>query len=285
MEFFLTDSEFELLRALVFELTGIKMSDVKRQMLKGRLSRRLRALNMTSFQDYYELLQAQPLGPETGEFISAVTTNKTDFYREAHHFTFVTDRVIPEIEARLRMGSRRLRIWHAGCSTGEEAYTMSMALHEALANREPWFVQQLATDIDSRVLEHAVRGEYEIDGLRPVSTELRKHYFLRGRGQKSNLARVRPELAEWLTFRRLNLLVEPWPFAKTTRFDVIFCRNVMIYFDKPTQQRLVERFHDLLEAGGYLFIGHSESLLGIDNGLASLGKTIYQKVGRERKSA
>lgn len=278
MEFTLTDLEFGMLRKLVYVLTGIKLADAKRHMLRSRLTRRLRALGLTSFTDYHNLVESQaPSGAEVTEFINAVTTNKTDFYREPHHFEFVTERVLPEIERRTRTGTRQLRVWHAGCSTGEEPYTMAIALHEALSRRGQWTVRQLATDIDTSVLDHALRGQYEIERLKPVPNQLRSKYFLRGKGDNSGLVQVKPELAEWLTFRRLNLLDDPWPFKTNPQFDIILCRNVMIYFDKPTQQRLVERFLQHLTPGGYLMIGHSESLFGISNGFASLGKTIYQR--------
>jgi len=286
MEFTLTDSEFTQLRKFVYELTGIKLADSKRQMLCGRLSRRLRALGLTSFQKYYEYVRSQgPSGAEVTEFINAVTTNKTDFYREPHHFDFVKNHIIPEVEKRTRPGCRQLRMWHAGCSTGEEPYTMSIVLHEALSKREPWSVQQLATDIDTNVLQHALQGRYDLERLDPVPTELRKRYFLRGKGEQAGMARIRSELAEWLTFRRLNLLAEPWPFSRNPQFDIIFCRNVMIYFDKPTQEKLVERFRKILAPGGYLLIGHSESLLGISSGFSCLGNTIYQSLQSESVAA
>lgn len=278
MDFTFKDAEFSLLRKLVYELTGIKLADAKRQMLCGRLTRRLRVLGLSSFQDYYELLVGDPSGQEVTEFVNSVTTNKTDFYREAHHFDHVIHHVLPKIERRCRPGSRQLRIWHAGCSTGEEPYTMSIELHEALRNQGPWVVKQLATDIDSNVLQHAANGRYELDRLDPVPEALRKRYFLKGKGAQSGIARIKPELAEWVTFRKLNLLDDPWPFRSNPQFDLIFCRNVMIYFDKPTQQRLVERFHEVLAPEGLLLIGHSESLFGISNGFKCLGKTIYQSL-------
>lgn len=273
MEFTLSDSEFELLRKLVYEETGIKLAEVKRQMLRSRLSKRLRALNMDSFRDYYNLLRNDhTAAAEMTDFINAVTTNKTDFYREPHHFEFITSDIIPRIER----SRRSLNIWHAGCSTGEEPYTLSIALHESLPKPETWTIRQLASDIDTNVLEHARRGVYDLERLDPIPQALKKRYFLRGKGEKSNLAQIKPELAEWMTFRKINLLAEPWPFGSNTCFDIIFCRNVMIYFDKPTQQRLIERFSQYLAPDGYLFIGHSESLLGISGGFKSLGKTIYR---------
>jgi chemotaxis protein methyltransferase CheR len=231
-------------------------------------------------------LQAQlPSGPEITEFINAVTTNKTDFYREPHHFQYVIQQLVPEVERATRSGNRRLRIWHAGCSTGEEPYTMSIELHEALARKEPWQVQQLATDIDSNVVRHAIQGEYELEKLKPVPEELKRRYFLRGTGAKSGTAVVKPVLAEWLAFRRLNLLADPWPFTQKPQFDVIFCRNVMIYFDKPTQRKLIERFREVLTPGGYLMIGHSESLFGISTGFTCHGNTIYQGLGALEEAA
>ncbi len=277
MEFAITDREFECLRGLVYELTGIKLADQKRQMLRARLSRRLRALNLQTFQEYYEALRfCGPASPEITEFINAVTTNKTDFYREPHHFEFVVNEVLPEIEKREKPGSRSIKIWHAGCSTGEEPYTMAIELHEALKNREPWHVRQLATDIDSCVLAHASRGRYEKEKLSHVPTRLIHKYFLKGKNENENFVQVKPVLADWISFRRLNLLDDPWPLRKKGSFDIIFCRNVMIYFDKPTQQRLVERFREHLTPGGYLLIGHSESLFGIAEGFRCLGKTTYR---------
>lgn len=277
MEFNLSDREFAMLRQLVYELTGIKLADAKRHMLRSRLTRRLRSLGLTSFTEYHDLVKGQaPDGPEVTEFVNAVTTNKTDFYRESHHFDFFVEQIIPDIEKRTGAGRRDIKIWHAGCSTGEEPYTLAIELHEALANRGLWTVRQLATDIDTNVLQHALKGRYDVERLEPIPGKLQAKYFLRGVGENEGYAQIKPELAEWLTFRRLNLLAEPWPFKSNPNFDVIFCRNVMIYFDKPTQQRLVARFLRVLRPGGYLIIGHSESLFGISDGFASLGKTIYR---------
>jgi chemotaxis protein methyltransferase CheR len=278
MDIALSEIEFNRLRERVYDLTGIKLGDGKRHMLHSRLARRLRKLDLTSFQDYYDLLVGPNSKEEITAFINAVTTNKTDFYRESHHFDFITKQVLPEIRMRSKGRNRSFRVWHAGCSSGEEAYTLSIELHEALACEHGWTVKQLATDIDSNVIEHAVRGTYEIEKLDPVPPELRRRYFLRGTGESDGKAQAKPILSEWLTFRRLNLLDDPWPFSAGTQFEVIFCRNVMIYFDKPTQKKLVSRFCRLLSPSGYLFIGHSESLFGMGDGLGSLGRTIYQKV-------
>lgn len=286
MDCVLSDSEFLDLRGLVYEATGINLSDAKRQMLRSRLGKRLNALKINTFGAYYEFVKSQmPRGPEVTEFINAVTTNKTDFFREPHHFEFVTQTVLPEIERRASFGKRSLDVWHAGCSTGEEPYTLAIALREAFRNPGQWDVRQLATDIDSRVLDHAQRGVYEMTKLSPVTYDLRKRYFLKGKGTQEESVLVKPVLQEWLTWKKLNLLADSWPISRTTAFDIIFCRNVMIYFDKPTQQKLVQRFMDQLAPGGYLIIGHSESLFGISDDFVSLGQTIYRSNNAKRGAA
>jgi chemotaxis protein methyltransferase CheR len=280
----LTLREFELFKSLIYQWTGINLSESKRSMLRSRLAKRVRALELDSFTAYYELI-TKPGVPESEltAFVNCVTTNKTGFYREPHHFEFVTNRVIPEIQ-KGQLGERgQLRVWHAGCSTGEEAYTLSIELHEKLFGN--WTIRQLATDIDTNVLQHGKDGLYDTDVLGPIPDGLTKKYFLRGTGQNAGLAKVKPALGEWLTWQRLNLLDERWPFKAETQFDVIFCRNVMIYFDKPTQARLVKRFHQMLTPGGYLIVGHSESLLNISEDLRCLGGTVYKEVASLREAA
>jgi len=270
-------AEFEALRQLVFDVTGIKLADSKQQMLISRLSKRLRANNLKSFSDYIDLVRSDLRGKgEMSEFINAVTTNKTGFFREPHHFDFVVERIIPEARESSLLAARNLSVWHAGCSTGEEAYTLAIALQEGVSDISSWNVRQLASDIDSNVLEQARRGVYDSEKLEAVPNNLIPKYFLRGTGEKSNLVRVKPELGQWLTLQRFSLLDRTWPIGSSTQFDIIFCRNVMIYFDKPTQRELVARFRSYLKPNGYLIIGHSESLFGIADDLESIGKTIYR---------
>ncbi|MBV6457198.1 MAG: Chemotaxis protein methyltransferase [Fimbriimonadaceae bacterium] len=275
----MTKAEFEALRQLVFEMTGIKLADSKQQMLLSRLGKRLRANNLTTFRDYLNLLRSDLRGKgEMSEFINAVTTNKTGFFREPHHFDFIINQVIPEAKKSSLPASRNLSVWHAGCSTGEEAYTLAIALREGVPDINSWNVRQLATDIDSNVLDQARKGIYEIEKLEPVPLPLVRKYFLRGKGERSEQVRVKPELGEWLSLQRFSLLDKSWPIGESTRFDVIFCRNVMIYFDKPTQRELVARFRNCLRPNGYLIIGHSESLFGISDELELIGRTVYQRI-------
>lgn len=278
-EYNLSDSEFQQLRQLIYQLTGISLAESKRHLVKSRLQKRLIALKLARFKDYYNLLLTEPKdSPERTAFINCVTTNKTDFFRERHHFDFVTRTVVPELASRVAAGEipKRIRVWHAGCSTGEEPYTLAITLREALAQRGAWDVRQLASDIDTGVLAHAERGVYERERVKPVPDALLRRYFLSGAGAQAEYVKVRKELQEQITFRQINLLDDPWPMRWDTRFDIIFCRNVVIYFDKPTQKRLFARFEERLHPGGYLFIGHSESLLGISDAFESLGQTIYR---------
>lgn len=276
------------MKELIYQLTGIALSEAKQQLVQSRLQKRLRALGMRRFQEYYDLVMSQGNdSPERTELVNCITTNKTDFFREPHHFEFVARQFLPERiqQAQRGEGLPRLRIWHAGCSTGEEPYTLAMILREGLQGRGLWDVRQLASDIDTSVLEQAEQGIYEADRVAPVPEPLRRKYFLRGRGAREGSYQVRPELKQQIAFRHINLLDEEWPIRKDVRFDIVFCRNVVIYFDKPTRQRLFARFAEWLVPGGYLFIGHSESLLGHSDAFLSLGRTIYRLPGTSSEEA
>ena len=274
MDNFLSDLEFKDLRRLVFDLAGITMGENKRQLLKSRLQRRLRALGIETFTEYLlRLKNSGPDDPEREAFVNAVTTNKTDFFREPHHFSFVINRVIPDL---LADGQSSLRVWHAGCSTGEEPYTMAMALLEADLPGDFQF-RQLASDIDTGVLAHAEAGTYAEERIETIPTPLLKRWFLKGKGPNEGLYRVRPDLQENLTFRQINLVQPPWPMKSSTVFDVIFCRNVMIYFSRETQGQLISDLVARLRPGGYLMLGHSESLHNNSDGLENVGHTIYRK--------
>jgi chemotaxis protein methyltransferase CheR len=272
----LHDDEFALLRDLIYRLAGISLSDSKRLLVQSRLQKRLRHYHLDSYRKYYEMVVAQgPNSPEREVLVNCVTTNKTDFFREPHHFEFITETALPDLERRAKGGTGPLWVWHAGCSTGEEPYTLAMVLAEA-PEAEGLEVRQFATDIDTVVLAHAQRGVYDEDRIRTVPERLLRRYFLRGVGANAGTYRIRRELREQVAFQQLNLLDERWPMAAGVGFDMIFCRNVVIYFDKPTRQRLFARFAERLRPGGYLFIGHSESLIGISDAYESLGKTIYR---------
>ncbi len=280
MEVTLTDLEFARFRDLIYQTAGIALSDGKRQMVQSRLQKRLR-LHHLAASDYYALLTG-PRRPddEMTAFINCITTNKTDFFREPHHFSFVAERILPEIAARAGHRTPRLRVWHAGCSTGEEPYTLALTLAEALdrpeGNIQQWDIQQLASDIDTDVLVHAEQGVYAAERVAPIPLPCLRRHFLAGCGEAGALYQIKPALRAQITFRQINLLHD-WPLRPGTRFDIIFCRNVVIYFDKPTQSRLFARLEAHLSPGGYLILGHSESLHGTAGRFESLGHTIYRK--------
>jgi chemotaxis protein methyltransferase CheR len=272
----ITDREFDLFRRLVHRHAGIALSEHKRQLVQARLAKRLRALGLESFTEYYTLLtEHDPHGEETTRFVNAMTTNKTNFFREPHHFDYLAREWIPAVKDRaVRRGDRSLRIWSAGCSTGEEPYTIAIVLSEGLGSLLGWDLRILASDIDTEVLERAARGTYTLEQVSAIPPDARARHFLRGRGQHDGLVQARPELRAPIAFRRINFLDDPWPIR--ARFDVVFCRNVLIYFDRPTQRRILERFVGLLKPDGLLFLGHSESIHGLLDGLVHLGNTIYR---------
>lgn len=274
----ITDSEFALLRDLVLERTGIKLGPEKKSLLQGRLQRRLRELGLPDFRTYHDrLLTEGGADRELELFTNAVTTNKTDFYREAHHFEFVAKTWLPPIVQEAKRGRpRKLRVWSAACSTGEEPYTIAFTLLDALgADARTWDVRILATDINTRVLESAANGVYAMDRLSVVPPEVLRSKFLRGTGPHEGHARVRADVRAMITFRQLNFMDASWPIR--TQFDLIFCRNALIYFDRPTQEGLVRRFMDQLVPGGHLILGHSECVQGWFSDLQSLGNTVHRK--------
>ena len=277
-EFTISDQEFQLIQRLVREQTGIALSEHKRSLVTSRLGKRLRALGLVSFRAYYEYVTGRDRdsGAEVEQFVNAITTNKTDFFRERVHFDFLGGTVIPALKTRAtRTGERRIRIWSAGCSTGEEPYTLALTLCEQLGSLLTWDVRILASDIDTNVLAHAMTGVYAQDRVTEIPAPLLHRYFLKGSGEKAGQVKVGRDIQSLVTFRRINLLEEPWPIRAT--FDCIFCRNVIIYFDKPTQVRLMSRFADMLRDDGYLFLGHSETLHGVCDRFVFLRNTVYQK--------
>ncbi|HZX72178.1 MAG TPA: protein-glutamate O-methyltransferase [Rhodanobacter sp.] len=273
----LADAEFEFLRKFVYEHCGIALGEHKRQLVQGRLSRRLRALHLHSFASYCDLLRNDP-ERELGELASAISTNVTAFFREMHHYDLLVDELLPHWLQEKQRSHERLRIWSAGCSTGEEPYALAMVLAEALEKRKGSSVDAkiLATDLSPQALATARRGAYPLEHLGGISDERRRRWMLRGSGDYEGLASVNPRLRELVTIEPLNLLHE-WPMKGP--FDAIFCRNVVIYFDRPTKQRLFRRYARLLPVGGYLFLGHSESLHGINDDFELIGRTVYRKRG------
>jgi chemotaxis protein methyltransferase CheR len=271
-EFIFTDRDFECIRELVTQNTGIYLADHKKDMVYGRLSRRLRKLRLTEFAEYCDVVRRGD-GKELGELVNAITTNLTSFFREPHHFDYLSKTVFPELIAS-QSSARKIRIWSAGCSTGEEPYSIAIIAHErGLCDRQ-WDVDILATDIDSSVLQTAAHGIYDSERVGKMANERLKRWFHRGTGANVGRVKVKRSLQKIVDFRQLNLM-EPWPMEKP--FDIIFCRNVTIYFDKTTQRELFNRFADILVDGGWLFIGHSESLFRVCDRFYPMGQTIYRK--------
>ena len=271
-EFRFSDRDFQYLRQLVSRETGIVITEAKREMVYSRLSRRLRILNLTDFKEYCHLLETDPEG-ELSAFINAITTNLTSFFREPHHFEFLQTTVIPDLLKR-NAASRRMRIWSAGCSTGEEPYSIAMTTAEALSVEDGWDCRILATDLDTDVLAKAQRGVYPLERVASIAQARLQQWFLRGGGANQGMTRVVPALREMIAFRYLNLM-EEWPVRGP--IDVLFCRNVVIYFNKETQRRIFEKFANCMADHSYLFIGHSESLFKITDRFELIGQTIYRK--------
>jgi chemotaxis protein methyltransferase CheR len=269
----LGDAEFQFLRDFVYRHCGIALSEQKRQLVQGRLLRRLRALGLKEFASYCELLRKDP-DAELGELASVISTNVTAFFREMHHYDLLVEQLLPHWLEEKKQGGR-LRIWSAGCATGEEPYALAMVLAEALERTGSHVdARILATDLSPQALEHAQAGMYALERMEGVSTERRRRWFLRGEGQYEGYACVHQRLRDLVTIQPLNLLHD-WPMRGP--FDAIFCRNVVIYFDKPTKQRLFERYAGLLAPGGYLFLGHSESMHGLSDAFDLVGRTVYRK--------
>ena len=270
-----TGREFREFAAFVHRQTGIALNEAKRPLVCARLRKRLRHYGYARLQQYYDhLIERDPEGEELVRMVNALTTNKTEFFREAHHFALLRTEILERCAT--ANGPRRLRVWSAGCSSGEEAYSIAFTVLDGLEDAADWDVRILASDIDTNVLALATRGVYAANRVAGVPAALRERYLLRGRGSSEGLVRVRPEVTRLVTFRRINLRDEAWPIRAA--FDAIFCRNVLIYFDHALQRRVVRRLAEHLKPGGHLFLGHSESLLGMGPGLRSLGKTVYAKV-------
>jgi chemotaxis protein methyltransferase CheR len=270
-EFAFSDADFRSLAQYAYEQAGIALADSKRNLVYSRLSRRLRVLGLQTFREYREHLASNP--SELEAFINAISTNLTKFFREAHHFDhFRTHIAVPFVQAAHGKVGRRLRVWSAGCSTGEEPYTIAVVLKREIRDIDRHDVKILATDIDTEVIGKGVRGEYSLNSIDEVPKTYREFFQPVGGDHASENVLVGRDVRSLVTFRRLNLM-ERWPF--TGNFDAIFCRNVMIYFDGPTKMALIERFTDKLKPGGFLYIGHSESL-NSHPGLKLMGRTIYR---------
>ncbi|SHG59067.1 CheR family methyltransferase [Massilia sp. CF038] len=265
-EFNFTRSDFERVRALIYQKAGISLAESKQEMVYSRLARRLRATGIDSFGRYLDDLEAGRLGEEWESFTNALTTNLTSFFREAHHFPLLAEHL-------KKLRETPITIWCSASSTGEEPYSIAMTACEAFNTLTPP-VQIVATDIDTNVLATGANGVYGIERIEKMAPERARRFFLRGRGDQEGMVRVRPELRQLVTFRQLNLLGDKWPL--TGQFDVIFCRNVMIYFDKATQRKILSRFVPLMKPHALLFAGHSENFLYVSEALKLRGKTVYE---------
>jgi len=268
---------FSRFAELIYEKCGVKMSPAKKTMLMARLSKRLRHLEMTSFQDYYDYVTSpEGFSEELVHMINVVTTNKTDFYREPDHFDFLMNKALPSIiEMRKGIGLNKLNVWSAGCSTGEEPYTLCMFLSEFFEKKQGDY-GILATDISTRVLDAAKKAIYSRTVIQPIPDKIRRKYLMRGKGFQEGFFRIVPELRKKVNFRRLNLL-EGNDFGIKMKLDVIFCRNVIIYFDRQTQIRLFKKFYDQLKPGGYMFVGHSETLNNVNRDFIPVDSAVYRK--------
>ena len=263
-EFDFNAKDFERVRGLIYKRAGISLADSKQEMVYSRLARRLRATGISSFMKYLDELEAGRLGDEWESFTNALTTNLTSFFRESHHFPLLAEHV---------KNKRDITIWCSASSTGEEPYSIAMTLCEAFNTLTPP-ATIIATDIDTNVLAAGANGVYTMDRLDKMSPERQRRFFLKGKGDKEGMVRVRPELRNMITFKQLNLLGDQWPVSGP--FDVIFCRNVMIYFDKATQRKILSRFVPLMKPDALLFAGHSENFLYVSDSLKLRGKTVYE---------
>ncbi|MDH5612304.1 MAG: protein-glutamate O-methyltransferase [Gammaproteobacteria bacterium] len=274
-EFLFTDKDFSYLSNLAGELAGISMPSGKRELIYGRLVKRLRVLRLKNFKEYCDYLD-QDGSEERTHFINAITTNVTSFFRENHHFDFLAETLLPELVRKKSTESRpRLRIWSAGCSSGKEPYSIAMVLRESVPDIDRWDARILATDLDSNILEVAKAGVYPKEHLKEVALGQYRRWFKMGKGVNENSIKVTDDIKQMVTYKKLNL-TESWPMKG--KFDIIFCRNVTIYFDRDTRIKLLDRFADYLNEGGCLFVGHSESLFGLTQRFNTIGRTIHGKV-------
>lgn len=274
MEIELTIKEFNLFRQYIYEKVGISLSEQKNTLVKGRLNKRLNQLGLTSFQAYYEYLVRDTSGEELGLFVSAISTNVTSFFRETAQWKWLESTLTTILQSKKE---KKIRIWSAGCSSGEEPYTILMFLQENLQNFESWDIKILATDISEKVLSHAIHGVYEEKQIE----SLPKHILLKSFqkiGQGSNIKyQILPSLREKIIFRLYNLVTDPF-ILKNNQFDMIFCRNVMIYFDDVTRFEVIRRFTTIMPKGAPLFLGSSESLTTHRDTLKLIGSSIYQRL-------
>jgi chemotaxis protein methyltransferase CheR len=273
----MSDSDFSLFSELIQNLCAIRMPIVKKTMLEARLRKRMRVLGLTSFRQYWNYIDSsQGRQDELVHMIDVVTTNKTDFFREPAHVEYLYNTALPDLQAGWDTGKQRsLRVWSAGCSTGKEAYTLAMILTEYSRNKRELDFSILGTDISTKALGKAARGIFDQEKAATIPVAYRKKYLLKSRDKSGRLIRIVPEIRSLVTFGRLNFLDENYGF--NTPFDVIFCRNVIIYFDRENQQRILSKVCRHLAVGGYLFTGHSETLHGMKLPITPMAPSVYRK--------
>ncbi len=266
----LTEKQYNKLSRLIYDTGGIHLGDNKKELVHARLSKVLRKRSISCFDDYISILENDSTGEELVGLLDAISTNVTHFFRESQHFDFLVSR-IPEF-----MDRKGMRIWSAGCSSGEEPYTLAITMLEYFPEKQVPHHRIMATDLSTKVLNTARSGVYPMKSVEKISPELVKKYFLKGKNAREGLVRVKKEVARLVEFRRLNL-IEPIPFRE--EFDIIFCRNVMIYFDTATREAITSKYYDALVPGGYLIIGHSESMNSFKHNYQYVQPTIYRKQG------
>jgi len=272
MDFEISTEEFKRFQTLIYDESGISLNDQKQGLVASRLSKRLRELKLSTFSEYHDHVTRDPSREEFTRMLDLISTNKTDFFREPKHFDFLREEILPQLES-----EKRIRIWSSACSTGEEPYTIAMTLHDGVSDATQWDCKILASDLSTRVLAKAAAGVYDAERVKDVPPETVRRHFLRGRGASDGMLKIKPHLSVMIQFRRLNLMDEQFPIKNL--LDLIFCRNVMIYFDRPTQERLVNKFYRYLKPGGHLFIGHSESLQWVTHPFTVIAPTIYRRDG------
>jgi chemotaxis protein methyltransferase CheR len=269
----ISDEEFNYFRTIAHREAGIWIADFKRNMVFRRVSKRVRALGLNTIAEYCDYLNGDNWEGERQPLVNALTTNKTSFFRENHHFRYLESEMLPRLVADAGIGgSTRLRIWSAGCSSGEEAYSIAMTLYKCIDRLAEWDARILATDIDTEMVDHGRHGIYINEFLDDIPEDFRKKYVRAVDGDRFRLAYP---LKKLITFKALNLL-NPWPMKGP--FDMIFCRNVVIYFDQPTKKALFDRFANILKPDGLLFIGHSESLFKVTRRFRMVGQSVYQRI-------
>ena len=270
----LTNADFKKISTLIYNQCGINLHNGKKELLRARLGKRIREGQFKSFRDYFQYVVEEESGRELVYLLDSISTNFTSFFREQKHFEYLKNDFLPELLAQKKNKDRKLSFWSAGCSSGEEAYSIVITLLEALEMPAAWGLKVLGTDISTRVLQIAKLGVYEQERVQAIPPPWIRKYFLRGDHRWHGFVKVKDEVKQYINFRRFNLM-ETFSFQEP--FDCIFCRNVMIYFDRKTQTSLVRRFYDCLAKGGVFLIGHSESLAGIQHPFAYVKPAIYKK--------